>query len=405
MVHHRYWSLLIGLLELPGVAQDCATGRYRSEQFAEVTVTTGVAFGSNIAVAGGAQTLYMDVYEPTGDLLDERPVAIVAFGGSFVAGSRTDVADACRMFAKMGYVAVAPDYRIGFFLPNTYSTSLAVMRGAHDMKACVRFLRRSVAENGNPYGIDVDRIMIGGFSAGAISALHAGFLDQDSELPAALASQAVALGGAEGLSGNAGYSSDVLGIFSFSGALGDTLWVGSGDLPLCSVHETGDAVVPYYTQEVSVFGIPTGLIASGSHDIHERLDHLGIDNCLLTYPGNGHLGYLDSDPEGALGFVHDFCADLVCGEGADCGNVQASIGNGPSVHQGLSASPNPTRGILNVMGGISPLIVQDPSGREVLRTNAVPGSTVLDLSHLSDGTYLLRSIDPAVPVVRIVKMD
>ncbi len=405
MVRCNHVALLFCLMNLPVLAQDCASGRYRSEQFTDVTVTTGVAFGSNLAVSGGAQTLFMDVYEPTGDLLEERPVAIIAFGGSFVAGSREDVAEACRIFARMGYVAIAPDYRIGFFLPNTYSTTLAVMRGAHDMKACVRFLRRSVAENANPYGIDEDRILIGGFSAGAISALHAGFLDQDSELPEALASQSGVLGGVEGISGSTGYSSDVLGIFSFSGALGDTLWVGPDDLPVCSVHEVGDEVVPYYTQEVSVFGIQTGLLASGSHDIHERLEHLGIANCLLTYPGDGHVGYLDSDPDGSIEFVLDFCADLVCGEEVGCGHVVASITD-PSTHStGLVVRPNPTNGLLYVEGGRAPLIVLDPSGREVVRVNAAMGTTTVDLSHLSQGTYLLRSTDGTGPVVRIMKVD
>ena len=405
MIHYYHWSLLLCLLELPVIAQECASGRYRSEQFQDITVTTSVAFGSNLAVGGGAQTLYMDIYEPTGDVLEERPVAIITFGGSFITGSRADVADACRTFARMGYVAVAPDYRVGFFLPNTYSTALAVMRGAHDMKACVRFLRRSVAENGDPYGIDLDRIVIGGYSAGAISALHAGFLDEDGELPPVLAPQSAALGGAEGLSGNPGYSSDVLGIFSFSGALGDTLWVQSDDLPLCSVHEVGDEVVPYYTQEVSVLGISTGLYASGSHDIHERLDHLGIDNCMLTYPGNGHVGYVDYDPDGSMGFVLDFCADLVCGDEVDCGNVVSAITDGrTSIHE-LFASPNPTTGLLSVAGGTSPLVFHDPSGREVLRTSSGPRVTVVDLSHLSNGTYLLRSTDPTSTVIRIVKLD
>jgi len=405
MARTHQLTFLFTLLALPSVAQECATGRYRSEQFPDVTVTSGVAYGSNIGISG-SQTLYMDVYEPTGDVLEQRPVAIVAFGGSFVAGARGDVAETCRMFARMGYVAIAPDYRIGFFIPNTANTTSAVMRGAHDMKACVRFLRRAVTENDNQYAIDEDRILIGGFSAGAISALHAGFLDEESELPAVLVAQSAAIGGVDGLSGNPGFSSDVLGIFSFSGALGDTLWIQPDDVPVCSVHEIGDEVVPYYTQEVSVFGIPTGLVASGSHDIHERLAHLGIDNCLLTYPGNGHVDYVETDFAGSMGFVLGFCADLVCGEQASCGNVQTSIENVFSRPlSGPIALPNPTTGLVRVLGGTSPFIVFDPSGREVLRTNTATGATILDLSMLSNGTYLLRSLDATSSVIRVVKVD
>ncbi|MCB0765422.1 MAG: alpha/beta hydrolase, partial [Flavobacteriales bacterium] len=292
-------------------AQDCSTGRYTDPgAFPDVTVTQAVEFGSNTAVSGGTQILRMDVYEPTGDLLTERPVVLVAFGGSFIAGTRADVADICMTFAHMGYVAVAPDYRVGFFLPNEATTTRAVMRGSHDMKACVRYLRKTVAEDGNPYGIDPDRIISGGVSAGAISAIHATYLDQEAEIPAVLVPEAPALGGVEGNSGTPGYSSAVFACYSFSGAIGDTSWIVPNDRPLASVHEVGDNVVPYYTQEVAVIGIPTGLIASGSHDIHVRLDNIEVPNCFLSYPTNGHVGYLTSDPVNSVGFVAQFMADL-----------------------------------------------------------------------------------------------
>ena len=155
-------------------AQDCDGTRYRTyDLFPDVDVTSGVQFGSNVAVGGGNTALRMDVYAPAGDTRTDRPVIIMAFGGSFISGTRADVASLCRVFAKMGYVAIAPDYRIGFFLPNQITTTLAVFRGAHDMKSVIRFLRKSVAEDGNPYGIDAEKIIASGISAGAISAIHA----------------------------------------------------------------------------------------------------------------------------------------------------------------------------------------------------------------------------------------
>ncbi|MBK8499317.1 MAG: alpha/beta hydrolase [Flavobacteriales bacterium] len=163
-----------------------------------MTVTNAVVYGANIGVNGSNQTLRLDVYAPTGDAQTDRPAAIVAFGGSFISGTRADVADICQDFAKRGYVAIAPDYRVGFFFPNEATTIRAVMRGAHDMKAVVRFLRKSVAESGNPYGIDPERIIVGGVSAGAISGIHAAYLDQDSEVPAVLVPEMPALGGIEG---------------------------------------------------------------------------------------------------------------------------------------------------------------------------------------------------------------
>ncbi len=180
-------SLILPGLALPALLMaqtECGNGRYTDPAlFDSLTVTLAVPFGANTGVGGTLQTLYMDVYAPVGDTLSERPVVLVAFGGSFVAGSRADVAEICEAFAHRGYVAVAPDYRVGFFFPNATTTQQAVMRGAHDMRACVRFLRKTVAEDGNPYGIDVDRIIVGGVSAGAIAAIHATYLDQPAELP------------------------------------------------------------------------------------------------------------------------------------------------------------------------------------------------------------------------------
>ncbi len=401
----RYTFTLVSSISIAlGVfAQDCSGGRYTTPLFPDVTVTTGVAFGSNTGVSGAPQTLLMDIYEPTGDVLGERPVVLAAFGGSFVTGSRDDMAGLCTELARRGYVAIAPDYRIGFFLPNELSTIQAVMRGSHDMKACVRFLRRSVAEQGNPYRIDPDRIVVGGVSAGAISALHATYLNEDEEIPAILASQSVALGGAEGNSGNPGFSSEVLACYSFSGAIGDTSWVVANDRPLCSVHEVGDEVVPYSTQEVSVFGIATGLIASGSNDLHIRLQHLDVPNCFLSYPGNGHVGYISSDPAGSLGFVFDFLADKVCGGSTSCGTLYASVAEREL--ERLVVTPNPTAGIVSFdLEGPSVVRVMDASGRILMEQRMQGGRSTLDLGTLPDGFYHLRIEGAQGRVAQVVKV-
>ncbi len=381
---------------------ECSNGRYRDATlFDSLVVDLAVPFGANIGVPGNNQTLYMDVYRPAVDTMTARPVVLVAFGGSFVAGTRADVAGLCRAFAHRGYVAVAPDYRVGFFFPNATTTQQAVMRGAHDLRACVRFLRKTVAEQGDPYGIDPDRIIVGGVSAGAISAIHATYLDQPDEIPAVLVPDSAALGGIEGNSGTPGYSSEVLACFSFSGAIGDTAWIVPGDQPLVSLHEAGDAIVPCYTQEVSVFGIPTGLVASGSADIHQHAEAIGLEHCFLLYPGNGHVGYLSNDPVGAEDFVVDFLAKVVCGEPAACGIQAASVPEAAAADP-LVAFPNPCTGLLTVpLAQPTVLDLFDPTGRLVARFNGLQGDHVLDLGVLP-GTYLLHDRQQPGRVTRIV---
>ncbi len=400
-------SLPILLMGIPSLvpAQECGTGRYTDPLFfAEVNVTQAVTFGSNTGVGGGNQTLRMDVYEPVGDLLDERPVVLVAFGGSFITGTRADVANICQAFARMGYVAVAPDYRVGFFFPNQVSTTRAVMRGSHDMKACVRYLRRTVVEDGNPYGIDQDRIIVGGVSAGAISAVHCAYLDEEAEIPEILVPEAPSLGGVEGNSGSPGYSSDVFAVYSFSGAIGDTTWIVPGDQPMASVHEVGDGVVPYYTQEVSVIGIPTGLVASGSHDIHVRLDNIATPNCFLSYPGNGHVGYIGSDFANSVGFVAQFLSDLICDQPLACTMATGS----EDLVQGsvVLPYPNPTTGPVQLdlpVGSIATVFAAD--GRMILSRTATTGTLHFDLAGLPSGIYQIRVQGDMEQSFRVMKVD
>lgn len=386
---------------------ECDGTRYHTANlFADVDVTSSVVFGSNSGLGGGNTTLRLDVYEPAGDTETNRPVIVVAFGGSFVSGSRGDVASICRTFAKMGYVAIAPDYRVGFFLPNQITTTLAVFRGAHDMKAVVRFLRKSVAEEGNPFGIDAERIILGGVSAGAIAAIHAAYLDKIEEMPAYMANDTAGLGGVEGNSGNLGYSSRPRAVLSFSGTIGDSTWIEPGDVPIVSIHEDQDGTVPYGTQEINALGIPTGLIASGSRDIHIRAENLGIDNCLLTYPDNAnHVGYLANGfHPAALEFVTRFCADIVCDGGTFCGSTFVSIDEATAELERINLFPNPTSGMLQFTAKSQGVVeVYDMTGRMLMSRPMMTGTQQLDVYALPQGTYILRLIGEEVSTVKFVK--
>ena len=384
---------------------ECSAGRYTDPaHFDSVTVTLAVPFGSNTPVSGGGtETLEMDIYEPYGDTLSGRPAVIVAFGGSFIAGTRADVAELCVRFAKLGYVAVAPDYRVGFFFPNVNTTQLAVVRCMHDLRAAIRCLRKTADLDGNPYRIDTDRIIVGGVSAGGIGAIHATYLDQSSEIPTTLYDDTLTIGAVEGNSGWPAYSSEVIGCWSMSGAIGDTSWIQPGDQPLCSIHETGDPTVPYGTQMVSVIGIPTGLTASGSSDIHRRMDHVGVPNCFLSYTADQHVGYLNYDTDNAIAFVTDFLANVVCGNDANCGTIYAGldeVGEDPR----LQVSPNPTDGLVTIRPDERCTVtVLDIAGRVMKVIPAAMGAVVVDMSSLPAGLYEVRCTGDHVRSGRVVK--
>ena len=148
----------------------CDGERYREFIFESLDITTDVQYGNNYDLNGNDVALLLDVYEPSGDSQELRPLVIFAHGGSFVGGSKegADVVPICQDLAKMGFVTSSINYRLG--LPLTLAlqepATEAVMRGYHDMKAAIRFFRKDIAENGNTYGIDTDEIYIGGVSAG-----------------------------------------------------------------------------------------------------------------------------------------------------------------------------------------------------------------------------------------------
>ena len=117
--------LLISILY---TQSECDGVRYTDEIFTEVNVTSNVLYGGNynpnIWGTPAWIDLYLDVYEPTGDDVEDRPLVFFLYGGSFVSGSKAslDVVELCTSYAKMGYVAVAIDYRLSqnalFFAPN-----------------------------------------------------------------------------------------------------------------------------------------------------------------------------------------------------------------------------------------------------------------------------------------------
>ncbi len=385
-------------------AQECGTGRYTTYgYFPQIDSIPGVVFGTNVGVDGATQTLRMDIYAPANDTLSARPVVVVAFGGSFVSGSRADMVGICGQLARLGYVAVAIDYRVGFFFPNTNTTMHAVQRCVHDLKGSIRYLRKTVADDGNPYAIDPDRIIVGGVSAGAIGALHLTYMNEASELPAPLVADSAALGGMEGNSGSLGFSSDVMACFSMSGALMDTTWIHPGDQPFCGIHETGDAVVPCYTAQAYALGFPTGIIVSGDHDLKIRMDNLGIPSCYLEYPGTGHVGYLNYDPVNSLNFVVQFLASVACDVEVDCNGATVAVNESSPASGELLLYPVPASDAITLeMPEAATLQILDGQGRVVVEQRLPAGQNHITTAQLSNGLYLVRTEGATIRTARLV---
>lgn len=287
-------SLLLWLLLALGTGQaacaqtpiDTTGGRYYQPIFQNVTVTSGVAYGSATTAFGTTQTLLMDVYQPTGDASTERPVIIFAHQGGFVTGSRTEqyMKDVCTQFAQLGYVTASIDYRLLFTTFDTTAVSRAAIRGMQDMRAAVRYFRRDAATT-NTYRASASRIVVGGASAGGFMALQVAYLDKASEVTSDVG--LAALGGIEGNSGNPGYSSAVLAVLNLSGATNPPGIIEAGNAPLYSAHGTADATVPYLKGRVGASLPPKYVFGSGL--LNPYATSVGVPNVLRRFSKAPHI--------------------------------------------------------------------------------------------------------------------
>jgi acetyl esterase/lipase len=138
-----------------------------ADRFPAVTVTSGVKFADVINYQGVPTSLYLDIYEPTGDTTHARPMIIWIHGGGFRTDSyRTQgyIVDYSTRFAKRGYVCMSIDYRLrdGASMPTQAAEFPALQDAARDANAAISWVKANAAA----YHIDPNLIFIAGGSAG-----------------------------------------------------------------------------------------------------------------------------------------------------------------------------------------------------------------------------------------------
>jgi hypothetical protein len=269
--------------------------RYLDEIFDEVTKTEDVIYGNapdlpfvflfewnTIDI-----DLDMDIYEPAGDTITNRPVIIFIHSGAFFTGNNEadDVVALSVASAKRGYVAVSMNYRLGLNVLSSYSGERAVYRGVQDASAAIRYLR----EHHTDYGIDYEKIFIWGTSAGSFIGLHLTFTEDDERTESTFGGGEDPDLGCINCEGNDyEHDSKPNAVISCWGAIGDLNWIDQhNNTPTIMFHGTSDAVVPFnsgYPFTIDIF-LP---LVYGSNLIHNRLNELNIENELYAEEGLLH---------------------------------------------------------------------------------------------------------------------
>jgi acetyl esterase/lipase len=248
--------------------------RYRDEVFAAVAVTADIAYGRAVDEHGEMETLRLDLYQPAGDTEAARPAFVWIHGGGFSSGDKASLFEAmlAGRFARRGYVVASINYRLregeyyGFGVGDPRLPQV-IADAQHDAQAAVRWLRANAAA----YRVDAGRIAVGGFSAGAITALYVNYNSTDP-----------------GQSGNAGYPSNTSACVDVAGGM-DVALMEAGEPPVLVVHGTADTTVPY----------------AGSLEIVARAQEAGVTAEFHPVEGAGHLVW-SADAEQIIGWMSDF---------------------------------------------------------------------------------------------------
>jgi acetyl esterase/lipase len=176
----------------------------------------------------GGLTLRMDIARPAGRA-GRAPAIVWVHGGGFRRGARQDMEPYAAFFARRGWVAATIDYRLRpFDEVRRRGFGVGERDARDDALAAIAHLRRNAAR----LGVDRDRIVVAGASAGAVTALN------------------VATGGAG--------TAPVRAAVALAG-YGHPEALDAGDPPLLLVHGEADRAIPFArARELCAAAAPAG---------------------------------------------------------------------------------------------------------------------------------------------------
>lgn len=222
-----------------------------------------------------SEELGLDIYLPISDTAKNRTVYLFVHGGGFSSGARNGgvIPEFCKNIARRGYVTVSMSYRLTRKdKPSRFGCDCPAVEKLNTFRSAVEDIHDATSflvKNREKFGIDPEKIILSGGSAGAEAVLNAAYQSWQPD----------------------GQSLRYAGVVSFAGAIPDTSVITTKTaIPSFLFHGTCDNLVPYataphhYCSEDSV----GYLILSGSYSIAERLKQLNKPYWLHTTCGGNH---------------------------------------------------------------------------------------------------------------------
>lgn len=265
---------------------------------------------------GDENSLHFALTRPVDNLrLKKRPLVIGVHSGGFL--------DLClfqpcylkysenvltQNFVTRGFLTASIEYRLNspldFKPPRIKDEVLrgAQYRAVQDVRDAIKF----IFKNAETLGVDTNNIFLVGTSAGAITVLHAAYLDND-EVPADLTSKYGRLSERE----------KIKGVISLAGALSDLKYLDGGDkIPLMLVHGNEDDIVP--PEKGFYLGMKHLTPVYGDKAVYEEALKKGI-------PARGYFyDYGHSYPERYKSEIFKNANDFIRSY-LDCGTAEKSL--------------------------------------------------------------------------------
>ncbi len=125
------------------------------------------------------QELMVDMFHPAVQNDANKQAAIALFhGGGWAFGSPSEFHEACRRYARKGYVTFSFEYRLSINPDGTYpNPDITPIEAVKDARSAIRWLRA----HADSLNIDSEKIAVGGQSAGGQLALSTALLDSINE--------------------------------------------------------------------------------------------------------------------------------------------------------------------------------------------------------------------------------
>src|SRR5215831_13886002 len=207
---------------------------------------------------GGTKELTLDIYRPPVGVTSKRTAIVHLFGGGFFVGDKNAgyIINDAKALGARGYTNISANYRLQ--QESKWPAQI------HDTKAAIRWTRA----NAEKLGVDANRIVIAGYSAGGMLSLMAAGTAGHKEF--------------EGEGGNANVSSDVnacIGVYPLASAqiagglfeqatpeniaaASPTSYITKSFAPTIFIHGTNDGTVPVQSSidfftKLHALGVPT----------------------------------------------------------------------------------------------------------------------------------------------------